>query len=73
DAPRGDRYAQQGQPGWQDDDGRWHYGRPRAIGWQDDDGNWHPGVVVRYGWRDRDGQWRESPAQTPDQPGYGNN
>lgn len=45
--------------GWRDDQGQWHYGRPRAVGWQDDDGHWHIGQVVAYGWRDRDGGWHE--------------
>ena len=45
--------------GWRDDQGQWHYGRPRAVGWQDDDGRWHIGQVVAYGWRDRDGGWHE--------------
>ena len=45
--------------GWRDDQGQWHYGRPRAVGWQDDDGRWHIGQVVAYGWRDRNGGWHE--------------
>ena len=45
--------------GWQDDQGIWHNGRPRAVGWQDDNGNWHTGQVVAYGWRDSQGGWHE--------------
>ena len=56
-----DGYAQPhyAMAGWQDDQGIWHNGRPRAVGWQDDNGNWHVGQVVAYGWRDSQGGWHE--------------
>ena len=55
-----DARQSQDTEGWQDDQGAWHLGRPRAIGWQDDNGQWHEGQVQTYGRRDRNGQWHET-------------
>ncbi len=59
-APYDARQSYPETEGWQDDQGAWHIGRPRAVGWQDDNGQWHEGQVQTYGRRDRNGEWHET-------------